>query len=347
MRATFAVIPEENQVCLQEEELDLGRLGPYDIAVETKVSVVSAGTELAIFTGIAPGVHTPGSWNAYPWRPGYGSIGRILGKGERVEELSVGNRVFCFGKHASLQVLDVSGKSPRLSAFEIEEEWADTAVLVRMALIALNAVQLTEVEPGSTVAVFGLGLVGNLACQLYRLAGAQVIGIDPVPARGDAARRAGIETVLCAPLDSQVAAVQESLGGRGVSIAVDAVGDTRVIKNCVEACCEFGQVVLLGSPRVPNTDDSTPCFRGIHNKWLTLRGALEWRLPPYPVIGARHSIESNLRLLLQLYRKSQLQLAPLITHRIAPNALRETYHGLLDQKDTYLGVIVDWDLAGA
>ena len=44
-------------------------------------TIISAGTELANYTGLDPDTRTPGRWCTYPWVPGYGGIGRILAVG--------------------------------------------------------------------------------------------------------------------------------------------------------------------------------------------------------------------------------------------------------------------------
>ena len=341
MQAKYAVVADERVLRIETESL-APTLSPQEILVEAEASVVSAGTELAIFTAAAPGVRTPGSWNAYPWRPGYGLVGRIVDAGAEAQHLD-GKRVFCFGKHASLQVYNTAGGQPMTGAFEIDETLSATqAVMARLALIALTAPQVTELEAGDSVVVFGLGLVGCLAAQLYQLGGAHVIGIDPVRLRCERAHAAGIAQVIQAAPEEQVAIVQDLTDGRGADVTVDAVGHAQVITTCIQTCATFGQVILLGSPRAPSEGNLTEPFREVHNRWLTVRGALEWRLPTYPTTGNKHSISSNLRLILDQIKGGKLHIAPLVTHVIAPEQLAEAYDGLLDHKDDYLGVVVDW-----
>lgn len=343
MRATYAVVPDEEQLVIEHEELDASMLSAHEILVEAEATVVSAGTELAIFTALAPGVRTPGSWNAYPWRPGYGLVGRVSAVVSETQGFSPGDRIFCFGKHASHQIYDISARTPQNSAFVIENDLsAKTAVMIRMALIALSAPQVTTVEPGDTVAVFGLGVVGNLAAQLYQIAGAQVLALDPVAARCELARKVGIGTVVNVPAEQQIEAVNDLTRGNGVNVAVDAVGDTRVILNCIEICAQFGQIILLGSPRKSFECDATAGYRTVHNRWLSMKGALEWRLPPYPVLGKKHSIESNLHMLMQLVRDHQLHVDDLVSHFISPEELLIAYQGLLRDKEHYAGVVVNW-----
>ncbi len=343
MEAVYAVIPGEKTLLIEREDLAPSRLGPHEVLIEAETTVVSAGTELAIYTALAPGVHTPGSWNAYPWRPGYGLVGHVRAVGGAVDDLAPGQRVFCFGKHASRQFYDVSGRESRDSAFTIGDDLpAETAVMLRMGLIALTGPQMTTFEAGDTVAVFGLGLVGLLAAQLYQIAGARVIALDPIATRCELARQVGIGTVLNASPEEQVEAVRDVAPEEGVTVAVDAVGESSVVQTCIDVCAPFGQVILLGSPRRAYEYDATQAFRQVHNRWLTVRGALEWCLPPHPVPGKKHSIESNLRLLIALVTQGQLNVDALISHVIEPGALPGAFQGLLHDKEHYIGVVVDW-----
>jgi threonine dehydrogenase-like Zn-dependent dehydrogenase len=99
---------------------------------------------------------------------------------------------------------------------------------------------------------------------------------------------------------------------------------------------------LLGSPRTRFETDATPSFRLIHNRWLTVRGALEWRMPPYSTPGAKHSIESNLRLLIDFVQRGTLQVDALVSHVITPDGMSEAYHGLMHDKASYMGIVLDW-----
>ena len=295
-KATYAVIPDQFQVTIAEEALDLDVIPEQAVIIEAETTVISAGTELAIYSALAPGVRDPNSWNAYPYRPGYGLVGRVTATGTQINHVSTGDRVFCFGQHASHQVYNMVSGKPVRSIFSVDEDLpAEELVLLRMALVAIHAPQLTEVHPGDTVAIFGLGIVGNLAAQLYRQAGLHVIGVDPVKFRCDLARQVGVETVVDVAPEHQLEAIHDLTGGNGVPVTVEAVGHSSVVNTSIAACADFGHVILLGSPRAPYQGDLTPAYRDIHLRWLTVRGALEWRLPAYDAPGIPHTVESNLR----------------------------------------------------
>ncbi len=343
IRAKYAVVPDELQVTLEEETLDLNAIPPHGVLVKAETTVISAGTELAIYSALAPGVRDPQSWNSYPYHPGYGLVGQVIATGSAVDRVVQGDRVFCFGQHASYQIYNMeSGKAVR-SIFKVSDDLAaEQLVILRMAMVAIHASQLTHCNPRDTVAVFGLGIVGNLAAQLYKQAGLRVIGVDPVKSRCDIARQVGIDLVVDVPPEHQVEAIRGLTGGRGAEVTCEAVGHSAVINTSITACADFGQVILLGSPRAPYQADMTPAFRDIHLRWLTVRGALEWRLPPYNAPGIMHSVESNLKRLIGMLRDGELNVDAVTSHIIRPEELPSAYHGLLNHKDAYLGTVIDW-----
>ena len=89
---------------------------------------------------------------------------------------------------------------------------------------AWQGVAFAGVEPDSTVAILGLGPVGQLAVRCAQEQGAgRVIGVDLVPERLDRARRLGADVVDMR--DGDVAqALKEMTQGRGPDSVVDAVG---------------------------------------------------------------------------------------------------------------------------
>jgi threonine dehydrogenase-like Zn-dependent dehydrogenase len=88
-----------------------------------------------------------------------------------------------------------------------------------------QAVKYADTPPGGTLAVFGLGPVGQMSARIGRHLGAErVIGLDLVPERLEMARRHGIEAVDVSDLDDVPAALIEMTGGRGPDAVIDAVG---------------------------------------------------------------------------------------------------------------------------
>ena len=87
---------------------------------------------------------------------------------------------------------------------------------------AWQGVKYTNARPGGTIAVMGLGPVGQFASRVARHLGYEVLAVDPVPERRAMAERHGIETFDLT--DTIAAELRERTKGRGADAVVDAVG---------------------------------------------------------------------------------------------------------------------------
>ena len=90
---------------------------------------------------------------------------------------------------------------------------------------AWQAVRYADVQEGGTLAVLGLGPIGQMATRVGRHLGAErVIGVDAVEARLQMAARHGVETLDMRAVDDVAEALIERTGGRGPDAVIDAVG---------------------------------------------------------------------------------------------------------------------------
>ena len=88
-----------------------------------------------------------------------------------------------------------------------------------------QAVAYADVEPGSTVAVIGLGPIGQMCARIARHVGAgRVIAVDSVPERLAMARRHDIDVIDYSQVDDVPAAIYDMTGGRGADGVIEAVG---------------------------------------------------------------------------------------------------------------------------
>jgi threonine dehydrogenase-like Zn-dependent dehydrogenase len=79
-------------------------------------------------------------------------------------------------------------------------------------------------EDSDSVAVFGLGPIGQMSARIAQHLGARVIGVESVPERLELARRHGIEVLDRGTVDGVPAALREMTDGRGPAAVIDAVG---------------------------------------------------------------------------------------------------------------------------
>jgi 2-desacetyl-2-hydroxyethyl bacteriochlorophyllide A dehydrogenase len=322
-----------NKVVLDTASTSTLSRDPNSVIIETEYSIISPGTELAILAGIE-------SWAPLPFVPGYGSVGRVIWKGDSAPDFALGQRVITYGNHAryaqtSILTLPLpDGIDPMKATF------------ARMSAVSITALRVSDAALGDAVAVFGLGLVGNLAAQLFSLSGCEVIGIDLSEKRREQARKCGISHVL-APGPQLSEKVAEITGGRMCRSVVEATGVPAVAAEAGALAGKQGELILLGSPRHDHQANLTPFLNRTHlwgNGCITLKGAHEWRFPVRddPEGHGRFSIEGNVRILLRLIAENRLRLDPLLTHVVSPSACQSAYEGLREQKDVYTGVVFDW-----
>ena len=338
MQVREVVVTGQNEVELQTREMDESALGPEDLLIETEATFISAGTELANYTGREPKVFQPNQWCTYPWRSGYANVGTVLAVGENVTRAKVGERVFTYARHGSTVVFN----QQRLVIGVPEGMEVTLAAATRMAGVAMTSIVVSEIRETPWVAVYGLGMVGNLAAQMFALRGCRVIGVDPVASRRTLAQRCGIEHTVGGSAAEANAAVMELTGGLGADITVDAVGHSGVVMQALGATARFGQLVILGSPRVPVEGNLTELLSDVHLRMITMRGALEWCVPIYPDVGNRTSQFSKQQAIFEWVKAGQLQIEPLISHRLPPEEIKQAYEGLLRQPESYTGVAFVW-----
>ena len=327
-----------NQAELQEFDLDEA-LQPKEVLVQTEYSIISAGTEGASYTGLElehPG--RPATWS-YP-RPttGYGNLGRVLAMGAEVTGLQHGDRVLSFSPHATHWKVDTG----RMALPVPPEANGLDVVFTRMAGVAITAVRKSSVMTGDTVAVIGLGLVGNFAAQLFQLAGARVLGLDIATDRLARAEACGITHVANSAERDATETVMEWTGGKGARIVVEAIGISQLVAKGVEFTRRHGEIILLGSPRARATFDVTPMLSRIHLQGIRMIGALEWLYPVPENEFIPVSVVENYRQIAAWIMEGRLQVDPLRTHVLSPRECQRAYHGLIHERDEYIGVVFDW-----
>jgi len=89
---------------------------------------------------------------------------------------------------------------------------------------AWQGVAYAETPEGGTLAVFGLGPIGQMACRIAKHNGLRVIGEDLVPDRLELARNLGVEVVDTEQVDDIADALREMTSGRGPDSVLEAVG---------------------------------------------------------------------------------------------------------------------------
>jgi len=340
MKGKRIVFPEKMMVSLEDFEID-EKIKHSEVLLRTIYSLICPGTELSVLTGTTV---LPPYTVKYPQYAGYTAVSEILKVGKTVTGFQEGDIVFTYSSaHSSIVKRDVTRGVLLKVPKKIDLKFIPFA---RMAAISMTALRISKGELGDFAAIQGLGLIGNMAAQLFSLSGLNVIGIEISKRRLEIARECGI-TNLINPLTTDLKKkVMELTDGLGCLVSVDAIGNPRLIENICEITAPLGEVILLGSPRGKYETDITPMLNYIHfwpRGCLTFKGAHEWRFPRFQKEGSKHSIERNIKIIFKLMSDNRLKIKPLLTHILPPYRAEEAYYGLLNKKDEYLGVLFDWN----
>jgi L-iditol 2-dehydrogenase len=126
------------------------------------------------------------------------------------------------------------------------------AAMLEAVSVALHAVSLSSVVSGETALVLGAGMIGLLTLQALRVAGCSRVFVADVDAfRLKLATGLGANALLAtgADLVSQISAITD---GRGVDLAVEAVGIDETVRAAIDCAGKGGRVTLVGnvSPEV-------------------------------------------------------------------------------------------------
>ncbi len=331
MKSTRVVFPAVNEVALEQVEIDDANLAPHDVVVRTHRTLISPGTELARLRGAL--IFDTDEPPSFPMPiVGYANIGTVLATGPETG-VKPGDRVYTMGNHATVARVDTR----HMLCVPVPEGLADEdAVFARLATVSMTTLVTTFARPGDEVAVIGLGLVGNMAAQVFQASGYRVNAFDLSPTRREIATRAGIH------------AVQDGNDTARFSqrhrLIIEATGSAKALANCIDMAAPGGEIVMIGAPwgGDANSVPSSQITRLLFYRFLRLRSGSEWEIPRQPMpLGPGSNFENSVTALDWLDR-GLLNPQPLITHRITPDQAPDAYAGLRDRPNDYLGVVIDW-----
>ena len=209
---------------------------------------------------------------------------------------------------------------------------AEEGALLEPVTVALHAVRNLALAWGETVAVFGLGAIGNFVAQWARVFGAaRVFGIDVASAKIDIARGVGLEDCFCAAGIDTAAELSRKTGGAGVDLAFEAAGSAAALNQAIAGLRPFGRLGLLGRPGSAVAIE-TRSFEKILRAQLTIRGTWSFEMAAFP----RHPwVEAAAAL-----ARGSIKAGPLVTHRVSLEELPAAIEMMASGSRPYHKVIV-------
>ncbi len=334
MRAKRLLFPEINRTAWEEFEAP-ETPAAHGVVARSICSLVSPGTELAIYTGAHMGFSLPEPpFPLIPHRPGYALVGEVKALGSAVEGLKLRQRVLMEAGHGTAAVADTRTHAVVPVPAAVPSAHAP---LGRMAGIAFTALRLAPPQLGEQVVVLGLGLVGLFAGQLFHLAGGRpVLGMDQLPSRLKLAEGFGILPVD-ASHEEPVPALRRALGSNSADIVVEATGSPALVTTALDIARRGASIVLLGSTRGLVTLDA---YSLLHRKAVRVIGGNELALP----FNADHAWPRlrNLGLALDLMAAGELRTDGMITDELTSEEALIAHDMLRDHPESHLGVVIHW-----
>ncbi len=145
---------------------------------------------------------------------------------------------------------------------------ADGAMLEPLG-VAIHAVDLSKLQAGMSVGVFGCGPIGLLIVQLSRLSGAsEIIATDVIPHRVEAAKHFGAHQAVLTEASHESGMIRAATNGRGVDVAFEAAGEQDAVDMAIAAVAPGGNVILVGIPSEDHTSFRASIAR---RKGLTIK----------------------------------------------------------------------------
>ncbi|CAA2986048.1 alcohol dehydrogenase 1B [Olea europaea subsp. europaea] len=126
--------------------------------------------------------------------------------------------------------------------------YTESAILGCAVFTAYGAMaHAAEVRPGDSIAVIGIGGVGSSCLQIARAFGAsEIIAVDVQDEKLQKAKLFGATHAINARKEDVVTKIKDITGGRGVDIAVEALGRVQTFSQCVNSVRDGGKAVMIG-----------------------------------------------------------------------------------------------------
>jgi len=239
------------------EEYEDRPLEVREVRLKTLYSGISAGTELTAYRGSNPYLHKRwdpdsklfiGSETAsqpYPLRGwGYEEVGEVIELGMDVADVQEGDIIYGTWGHRTHHIVEEEYARQRVLPADLD---SILGIFSQIGAISLNGVHDARIRIGETVAVFGLGVPGQIVAQLAKKSGAYVIGVDLIEKRLNLATELGaVDVAIDAGSGSVGEQIKRLTGGRGTDVSIEASGSTAALHEAIRATAYSARVVALG-----------------------------------------------------------------------------------------------------
>lgn len=208
------------------------------------------------------------------------------------------------------------------------------AAMTEPAAVALHALRRAGgCGPGDGVAIFGAGPIGMMAAQWARVMGASHIFLfDINPAKLTMARHLGFLLTFNNGQTDPAQVIQQKSGYEGAHVCVEAAGVPQTFTQALAATQRGGKMVMLGNPAAGVTLPSSLISQALRRE-IDLRGTWNSR---YSATGQNDDWSA----VLTAMAHKQLNLRPLITHKVGLQNAFEALSMMKKQREFYAKVLI-------
>jgi len=309
-----------------------------------------------------------------PQSVGYSSAGTVMAVGDGVSDLAAGDRVACAGAgyaaHAEiaciprLLVAKIPASGPANAIAGISEQRAasleaafpvsfEEAAFGTVGAICLHGIRTAGVTLGDSVAVIGLGLLGQIALQLLKAAGCRAFGMDLVEERARLAIQSGASAASASAEEFRDFCFQQT-GGKGVdAVLITAETPSSVPVNlAAEVARDRAIICALGTVGMELER------KLYYEKELDFRvsrsygpgrydAAYEQKGRDYPIGHVRWTETRNMEVFLRFISEGKLNLPALITHRFPIDQAARAYDLIMGSgNESSLAILLRYPEAG-
>lgn len=323
-----AILYGAGDLRLEERPLDPNAIAADEVYVETEVSALSTGTDLGNYLGRSTEIPTAPD---YPRWVGYSNAGIVRRTGAQVTGLKAGDRIFTPKPHQSAYVMKGSDPYSIIPPNVSSEQ----ASLTYLTTLGVNALRHARYEPGESVAVVGLGVIGLATCAIARAMGAEVYAVANARNRAELASRVGAHHI-CVTGEDELP--------REIDVVVLTANPWKAYRDSIEMCRYGARISVLG---FPGRAEAPPSFNPFDPQWfygkaLTLIGAgFAPRVECKPA-EIRFNLRRNWDFVLQSMASGAIGLEPIISHRIPAPRMVEAYEMAKAHSKELVAAVFDW-----
>ena len=356
-------------------EVPFPALNCGEILVRNHYSVISSGTEGKTVSDARKGyiakaksrqkevkqviemIKTNGLFSTYklvmnkleaPSPLGYSTAGEVIAIGENVSSYKVGDYVACGGNSASHA--DVVAVPQKLIVKVPESVSLNQAAFTTLGSIAIQGIRQADLRLGENCLIIGMGLIGQLTYKILESSGMRPLGVDISDSQVQFCRKHKMENVYLRRQSGIEELISEFTRGYGADTIIITAGTASLdpVEFAGEMARKKGKVVIVGA--VPTGFSRENYYK----KELDLRMSSSYgpgrndsdyenKGRDYPIGYVRWTENRNMQSFVDLLESGSLDISSLITHTFSLQKAAEAYDVILENKETYSGILIEYD----